>query len=218
MKTVGKIAALAVSASLALTLGACGGSALSSSSSAASSSASSSAASSSASVSENTTDADHYENKAFSINFRPLEGWTFTDITTLNNSSSPIVSTANSDEIDMVAASPDMKSAAIVAIVPPNDSNAGKTADQVLKDQLASMKAGLDEKKVDYTIEETEVVFEGLDRKLPGAVITIKSDGQEIVMAQAVAESDGYFMEILVGAQDKDSINQVINQFKAVAQ
>ncbi len=218
MRTIGKIATFAVSASLALTLGACGGSASSSSSSAASSSESSSAASSSASVSENTTDADHYENKAFGINFRPLEGWTFTDITTLNNSSSPIVSTANSDEIDMVAASPDMKSAAIVAIVPPNDSNAGKTADQVLKEQLEGMKTAFEQKKVDYTIEETEVVFEGLDRKLPGAVITIKSDGQEVVMAQAVAESDGYFMEILVGAQDKDSINQVINQFKAVAQ
>ena len=218
MRTIGKIATFAVSASLALTLGACGGSASSSSSSAASSSASSSAASSSSSLSENTTGADYYENKAFGINFRPLEGWIFTDITTLNNSSSPIVSTANSDEIDMVAASPDMKSAAIVAIVPPNDSNAGKTADQVLKEQLEGMKTAFEQKKVDYTIEETEVTFEGLSRKLPGAVITVKSDGQEIVMAQAVAESDGYFMEILVGAQDKDSINGVINQFKAVAQ
>jgi len=229
MKTIGKIAALAMTLSLAFVLTACGGSA--SSSAAASSAASSSTASSSAATSSSaaassasaassssTENATVYTNEAFGIEYVLPDGWTFADASMLKQLNSPLSTTASADAVDMLAVSPTGSPTVMVAIIKPSSETSGKTAEDLLKAQVEEMQKGLEGSSYSYTSKEAEVTFNGLTRTLPANFTTITIEGTSIVMGQAVAEKDGYFMEIVVAGSTEDEVVNAFTNFKAVSE
>jgi len=229
MKTIGKIAALAMTLSLAFVLTACGGSA--SSSAAASSAASSSTASSSAATSSSaaassasaassssTENATVYTNEAFGIEYVLPDGWTFADASMLKQLNSPLSTTASADAVDMLAVSPTGSPTVMVAIIKPSSETSGKTAEDLLKAQVEEMQKGLEGSSYSYTSKEAEVTFNGLTRTLPANFTTITIEGTSIVMGQAVAEKDGYFMEIVVAGSTEDEVVNAFTNFKAISE
>lgn len=229
MKTIGKIAALAMTLSLAFVLTACGGSASSSaaaSSTASSSTAASSAAalssaaasSASAAASSSTENATVYTNEGFGIEYVLPDGWTFADASMLKQINSPLSTTASADAVDMLAVSPTGSPTVMVAIIKPSSETSGKTAEDLLKAQVEEMQKGLEGSSYSYTSKEAEVTFNGLTRTLPANFTTITIEGTSIVMGQAVAEKDGYFMEIVVAGSTEDEVVNAFTNFKAISE
>ncbi len=220
MRIVGKIATAAVSASLVLALGACGGSAASSSaassSSAAASSSSEVAATSSASTDAAT--ADTYRNQSFGLVYHLPEGWGFTDISALKDSNATITATGDGETIDMVATAEDKSTSVIVSILPANEETKGKTADEILAAQIKQLNTGLDTAGVNYSTETTTLSFNGLDRELPAALTTITVDGKDAVLGQAIAEKDGYVLELIVSGASKDDVAKAFTNFAATSE
>ncbi len=219
MKTA-KIATLAATAFLSFALVACGGGAVSSSvSSSASSAGSSASAESSSSETANSAtsssidpaNANTYTNDAFGIRYNLPDGWKFTDAATLARTNSVIKSAASSSAIDMVATNADSTTSVILAIINPSDETAGKSAEDFLKAQTDQMVENLDGNYA-YTSNEAEVTFNGMDRKLPAMVTNITSEGNTMVICQAVAEKDGHFLNFLSVGTSED---EVLNAFKA---
>ena len=222
MKTIGKIAALAMTLSLALVLSACGGNAASSSASASSSAASgssaASAAASSASSSASSTstaDAKVYTNDAFGIEFNLIDGWAFQDPSNSKNSSTSVMTITEGEAIDMLALSDDGKTGVIVGIVSPNEETKGMTADDMLKKQTEAFQNALKEANTSFTSSDAEVTFEGISRKIPASITTINAEGSTGVIGIAVAEQDGYFMDIMVTGTNEDDVLNAFKNFKA---
>ena len=195
MKTIGKIAALAMTLALAGVLTACGGgassSAASSSASASSASAaasSASAATSSASASASSEAPDVYTNEAFGLRFYLPDGWKFTDAESLKSMNSVVTSAAGSENLDMVAVSSDGKTSVLIGIIEPSDATKGKTAQDILKAQADELTKALEGSNYAFESKEAEVTFDGLDRTLPANITTMTVEGTTIAIGQAVAE------------------------------
>ena len=224
MKTVSKVAVLAMTLALAGALTACGSNA--SSSAAASSAASSSAAASSAAASSaaastsasaasaSTTSAsasseapDLYQNEFFGIDFELPAGWKFVDANALSDVNAQIASAAGNGEIDMVAASGDGTSLVIVTI----EDAAGQTADAHLEaavDAILSSATG----NHSYTSESATVSFG--DRQLPASITKLATDGTEVWIGQACDGKDNYFFDITVLGTSEDSVMNTFSAFK----
>ena len=235
MKTPGKIAALATSLSLSLALVACGGAASSSASSSAASASDSAAAASSSSAAADSasssaaadstssssvaaSEADAYRNEAFGIGFILPEGWKFADAASIQGTNGTIASATSGASIDMAATNEEAGASLIVAIVEPSNETAGKTAEDFLKGQVDEMEKNLKDNNVSYTADEAEIEFNGLDRKLPANVATITQNGQELTIAQAVAEKDGAFMDIVSLGTSKDEVLNSFSSFRSAAE
>ena len=225
MKTIGKIAALATSVSLSFALVACGGAASSSASSSASSASDSAVASSSVAATDSTasssvdaSEADSYKNEAFGLRYVLPEGWKFADTASIKETNSALANAAGGASIDMAATNADGSAVVIVAIVEPGDETTGKTAEDYLKSQVADMEKGVKESSATYTSEEAEITFNGLDRKLPANIETITQGDQTLVIAQAVAEKEGYFMDVISMGIDKDEVVKTFESFRAIAE
>ena len=228
MKTIGKIAALAMTLSLAFVLTACGGSA---SSSAASSSASASAASSSASASAESAyasaesasastaaaDADVYENKFFSINYHLPEGWSFADVSAIKGNNDVISKASENAELDMVAVNADQSQIVVVGIESPSDENAGKTAEDYLDAQVEAMESAL-EGNYSYSTTSASITFEGIERELPAAVTNLDVNGAKLSICHAVAEKEGAFFNVIAMGATQDEVVKAFESFAAVTQ
>lgn len=229
MKTIGKIAALAMTLSLAFVLTACGGSA-SSSAAASSASASASAAASSAAASSVATssaassaassavpaDADTYTNEAFGIKYNLPDGWKFVDASTLKDMNSVVSSVTGSESMDMIAAASDGSAAVMVGVVEPSSATSGKTAEQFLQSQTEEMTKALEGSNFAYTSNSAEVTFNGLTRTLPANITSITVEGNTIVLGQAVAEKDGYFLDVIVTGASEDAVLKAFESFAAI--
>ena len=143
------------------------------------------------------------------------EGWSFTDVQKLSQMSTPLTSTANSDAVEMIAASSDGTTAVIVALIPPTNESAGKTAADVLKSQTDQLQASLQSGNFEFTSEDADITFNGLTRTLPANLITVTAEGKTACIAQAVAEKDGYFLDILVSGPSEDAVTGAFKSFKA---
>ena len=228
MKTIGKIAALAMTLSLAFVLTACGGSA---SSSAASSSASASAASSSASASAESAsasaesafastaaaDADTYENQFFGINYHLPEGWSFADVNAIKGSNDVISKASENAELDMVAVNADQSQIVVVGIESPSDENAGKTAEDYLDAQVEAMESAL-EGNYSYSTTSASITFEGIERELPAAVTNLDVNGAKLSICHAVAEKEGAFFNVIAMGATQDEVVKAFESFAAVTE
>ena len=228
MKTIGKIAALALTLSLAFVLTACGGSSSSSaasssasasassaaSSSAASESASASATSASASASSAAATADLYENEYFGINFHLPAGWEFVDADTIKGFNEIISALSQNAELDMVASNADSSQLVMVTVETPNATNSGKTAEQYLEAQEEQTKAALSG-NIAYTSTSASITFEGLDRELPATITELDINGAKICMCEAVAEKDGAFFDAVAIGATQDEVTKAMENFAA---
>lgn len=224
MKTIGRIAALAMTLALAGVLTACGGgassSAASSSASASSASAaasSASAATSSASASASSEAPDVYTNEAFGLRFYLPDGWKFTDAESLKSMNSVVTSAAGSENLDMVAVSSDGKTSVLIGIIEPSDATKGKTAQDILKAQADELTKALEGSNYAFESKEAEVTFDGLDRTLPANITTMTVEGTTIAIGQAVAEKDGYFLDIVAAGSSEDDVLNAFKAFKALS-
>lgn len=237
MKTIGKIAVLGMTLSLAFVLSACGGSASSSaaSSSAAASSASASASAASASAASASaasasaasasaasasaaSTATTYTNAAFGLDYYLPAGWTFSDAATLQQMNSPVASAASSSAIDMVAVAADAKTAVIVALVEPGMAGTAKTAEEFLQAQVDAMTQSLAGSNYAYTSTSADITFNGMARTLPANIMNITADGNSLVIGQAVAEKDGYFLDVIVTGATEDDVTNAFKAFTATAE
>lgn len=227
MKTIAKIAALAMTLSLAFVLTACGGSASSSaaassasasassaSAAASSTSASASAVSASASSAAASVDADTYTNDAFSIRFNLPKGWSFIDKATLKEVNTAMSSLMGSAEVDMVAANAEATQMVIVGIEYPTTANKGMTAQQHLDADIEEMGKAL-QGTYSYTSTSATVTFDGIDRELPAAIIDLSAEGKHVYMCEAVAEKDGYFFDALTMAGSQEEAVKAFENFAA---
>lgn len=229
MKTIGKIAVLAMTLSLAFVLTACGGSSSSSAASssasasasaassaaASSESASASAASASASASSEAANLDTYENEFFGIKFHLPEGWTFESADTIKGFNELISAASQGAELDMVATNADSSQVVLVSIEQPNDKNAGKTAEQYLEAQEQETKDSL-QGNVAYTSTSVTMTFSGLDRELPATLTDLDINGVKICMCEAVAEKDGYFLSMIAMGATEDEVTKAFESFAAI--
>jgi len=111
----------------------------------------------------------------------------------------------------MIAAAPDGATSVIVALAEPSSATTGKTAADFLKTQVDDMQKAL-QGNFSYTSNDAEITFNGLTRTLPANITTMTIEGASLTLGQAVAEKDGYFLDIIVvGASEDD----VLNAFKA---
>ena len=222
MKTIGKIAVLAMTMSLAFVLTACGGSA---SSSAASSSASASAASASASTSASASsasaassaasdDANAYVNDFFGLKFNLPEGWSFVDAASLKGANEVIAAAAANAQVDMVAMNADKSQIVIAGIEKASDKTAGMTAEKYLEAEEQEMTTSIGG---NYSLTSTsaEVTFAGIDRKLPASITTLNVNGAKLVICQTVAEKDGSFFSAIAMGASEEEVTKAFENFAA---
>lgn len=225
MKTIGKIAVLAMTMSLAFVLTACGGSASSSaaSSSAASSSASASAASTSASASSASasaasasaaSDANAYVNDFFGLKFNLPEGWSFVDAASLKGANEVIAAASANAQVDMVAMNADKNQIVIAGIEAASDKTAGMTAEKYLEAEEQEMTASIGG-NYSLTTTSAEVTFAGIDRKLPASVTTLNVNGANLVICQTVAEKDGSFFSAIAMGASEEEVTKAFENFAA---
>lgn len=232
MKAIGKIAALAMTLSLAFVLTACGGSSSSSAASSASASASSasvaassasaaassaSTAASSAAASSSAEAPDTYRNEAFGIEFNLPEGWKFVSASDLKDMNSVVSSVTGNEGVDMIATNADGSTAVIVGIVEPSSETSGKTAEDFLKTQVDQLTQAMQGGNYAYTSTDAEITFNGMTRTLPANIASITVEGQTLVMGQAAAEKEGYFLDIAVVSTSEDAVMKTFEAFKAIA-
>ena len=232
MKTIVRIAALAMTVALAFVLTACGGSASSSaSSSSASASAASAASTSASSASESasasaasastesasaaTADADTYANEFFALKYNLPEGWKFVDTSALKNTNGVVAAASENAEVDMAAVNADMSQIVVVGIETPNDKTAGMTAEQYLEAQEEQIKAGLGDNYA-FTSTTGEVTFNGIDRTLPALIMNIDVNGAKLVICQTVAEKDGAFLNAIAMGASEEEVTKAFEGFAAI--
>ena len=238
MKTISKIAVLALSLALAGALSACGSSASSSASAASASNASASAASetasaTSASASAASTDAassaaaasesaqaastsDYYKNDYFGIIFNLPEGWTFVDASSIESMNAQL-SGLGQGEADMIASANDSSMAAVVTIEEPAESAAGGDAETHLDAAVNKMLESVQGSNVSYVSNGATVEFEGVNREIPAMITKVANDGAELWIGQACAEVDGAYFNISIVAPTEEDMNAIFTYFSGAA-
>lgn len=235
MKTISKIAVVALTLTLAGALSACGSSASSSTSAASASSASASAASetasaASASASAASTDAassaaaasesaqaastsDYYKNDYFGIVFNLPEGWTFVDASSIESMNSQLKGLGQG-EADIIALSNDSSMGVVVTIEEPGESTAGQDAETHLD---AAVDKTLESVQGSYVSTGATVEFEGVNREIPAMITKVANDGAELWIGQACAEVDGAYFNISIVAPTEEDINAIFTYFSGAA-
>jgi len=239
MKTISKIAVLALSLALAGALSACGSSASSSASAASASSASASAASetasaASASASAASTDAassaaaasesaqaastsDYYKNDYFGIIFNLPEGWTFVDASSIESMNSQLKGLGQG-EADMIASANDSSMAVVVTVEEPGESTAGQDAETHLDAAVEKTLESVQGSNVSYVSNGATVEFEGVNREIPAMITKVANDGAELWIGQACAEVDGAYFNISIVAPTEEDVNAIFTYFSGAAQ
>lgn len=236
MKTIGKIAALAMTVGMALALTACGGSASSSaassssasasassssasttsSSASASASASTASASSSAASSASSASADYYENEYFAVSYTLPEGWKFAEDANLSELNSQIAAAASGARIDMAARSADETGLVVFAIEEANAENAGQTPETHLEAEVKQLTDSATSGNVTATTESADLTFEGSDSNIPFMITALNSNGTEYHIGQACMQKDGDFFDILVMGTTEADITNTISGLKLI--
>ena len=238
MKTISKIAVLALSLALAGALSACGSSASSSASAASATSASTSATSetasaASASASAASTDAassaaaasesaqaastsDYYKNDYFGIIFNLPEGWTFVDASSIESMNAQL-SGLGQGEADMIASANDSSMAVVVTVEEPGESTAGQDAETHLDAAVDKMLESVQGSNVSYVSNGATVEFEGVNREIPAMITKVANDGAELWIGQACAEVDGAYFNISIVAPTEEDINAIFTYFSGAA-
>ena len=238
MKTISKIAVMALTLALAGALSACGSSASSSASAASASSASASAASetasaASASASAASTDAassaaaasesaqaasasDYYKNDYFGIIFNLPEGWTFVDASSIESINSQLKGLGQG-EADMIASSNDSSMAVVVTVEEPGESTAGQDAETHLDAAVEKTLESVQGSNVSYVSNGATVEFEGVNREIPAMITKVANDGAELWIGQACAEVDGAYFNISIVAPTEEDINAIFTYFSGAA-
>ena len=230
MKTISKVAVLALTLALAGALSACGSSASSTSASAASASASAasaSAASSAAAASESAQAAsasasaaaeeiNHYENEFFGIAFNLPEGWTFVDQAEIESMNAQLSGIAKGN-VDMIAKSADSSTAVVVTLEEASEKTAGKDAEAYLQAAVDDMVASINGSNVAYESNGGTVEFEGINRSIPAMVTKITNDGAALWIGQACADVDGNFFNISVVGPSEEAVSQAFSCFAGAA-
>ena len=237
MKTISKIAVLALSLALAGALSACGSSASSSASAASATSASTSAASetasaASASASAASTDAassaaasesaqaasasDYYKNDYFGIIFNLPEGWTFVDASSIESMNAQL-SGLGQGEADMIASANDSSMAVVVTVEEPGESTAGQDAETHLDAAVEKTLESVQGSNVSYVSNGATVEFEGVNREIPAMITKVANDGAELWIGQACAEVDGAYFNISIVAPTEEDINAIFTYFSGAA-
>ena len=238
MKTISKIAVLALSLALAGALSACGSSASSSASAASASSASASAASetasaASASASTASTDAassaaaasesaqaastsDYYKNDYFGIIFNLPEGWTFVDASSIESMNAQL-SGLGQGEADMIASANDSSMAVVVTVEEPGESTAGQDAETHLDAAVEKTLESVQGSNVSYVSNGATVEFEGVNREIPAMITKVANDGAELWIGQACAEVDGAYFNISIVAPTEEDVNAIFTYFSGAA-
>ena len=239
MKTISKIAVLALSLALAGALSACGSSASSSASAASATSASTSAASetasaASASASAASTDAassaaaasesaqaastsDYYKNDYFGIIFNLPEGWTFVDASSIESMNAQL-SGLGQGEADMIASANDSSMAVVVTVEEPGESTAGQDAETHLDAAVEKTLESVQGSNVSYVSNGATVEFEGVNREIPAMITKVANDGAELWIGQACAEVDGAYFNISIVAPTEEDVNAIFTYFSGAAQ
>ena len=239
MKTISKIAVLALSLALAGALSACGSSASSSASAASASSASASAASetasaASASASTASTDAassaaaasesaqaastsDYYKNDYFGIIFNLPEGWTFVDASSIESMNAQL-SGLGQGEADMIASANDSSMAVVVTVEEPGESTAGQDAETHLDAAVEKTLESVQGSNVSYVSNGATVEFEGVNREIPAMITKVANDGAELWIGQACAEVDGAYFNISIIAPTEEDVNAIFTYFSGAAE
>ena len=238
MKTISKVAVLALSLALAGALSACGSSASSSASAASASSASASAASetasaASASASAASTDAassaaaasesaqaasasDYYKNDYFGIIFNLPEGWTFVDASSIESMNSQLRGLGQG-EADMIASANDSSMAVVVTVEEPGESTAGQDAETHLDAAVEKTLESVQGSNVSYVSNGATIEFEGVNREIPAMITKVANDGAELWIGQACAEVDGAYFNISIVAPTEEDINAIFTYFSGAA-
>ena len=238
MKTISKIAVVALTLALAGALSACGSSASSSASAASASSASASAASetasaASASASAASTDAassaaaasesaqaastsDYYKNDYFGIIFNLPEGWTFVDASSIESMNAQL-SGLGQGEADMIASANDSSMAVVVTVEEPGESTAGQDAETHLDAAVEKTLESVQGSNVSYVSTGATVEFEGVNREIPAMITKVANDGAELWIGQACAEVDGAYFNISIVAPTEEDINAIFTYFSGAA-
>ncbi len=239
MKTISKIAVLALSLALAGALSACGSSASSSASAASATSASTSAASetasaASASASAASTDAassaaaasesaqaastsDYYKNDYFGIIFNLPEGWTFVDASSIESMNAQL-SGLGQGEADMIASANDSSMAVVVTVEEPGESTAGQDAETHLDAAVEKTLESVQGSNVSYVSNGATVEFEGVNREIPAMITKVANDGAELWIGQACAEVDGAYFNISIIAPTEEDVNAIFTYFSGAAE
>lgn len=238
MKTISKIAVVALTLALAGALSACGSSASSSASAASASSASASAASetasaASASASAASTDAassaaaasesaqaastsDYYKNDYFGIIFNLPEGWTFVDASSIESMNAQL-SGLGQGEADMIASANDSSMAVVVTVEEPGESTAGQDAETHLDAAVEKTLESVQGSNVSYVSNGATVEFEGVNREIPAMITKVANDGAELWIGQACAEVDGAYFNISIVAPTEEDVNAIFTYFSGAA-
>ena len=237
MKTISKIAVLALSLALAGALSACGSSASSSASAASATSASTSATSetasaASASASAASTDAassaaasesaqaasasDYYKNDYFGIIFNLPEGWTFVDASSIESMNAQL-SGLGQGEADMIASANDSSMAVVVTVEEPGESTAGQDAETHLDAAVEKTLESVQGSNVSYVSNGATVEFEGVNREIPAMITKVANDGAELWIGQACAEVDGAYFNISIVAPTEEDVNAIFTYFSGAA-
>ena len=237
MKTIGKIAVLAMTMALAFALTACGGGASSSASASASASSESASASaesaaasaesaaseaaSSAAAAESSASAvegaDLYTNEAFGIVFHLPEGWAFKDLSAIQGVNELIPTAATNASIDMAATNAESNEMVLVSVETSNDENKGMSAEDYLEAQEKQMTDSLGQNdNYSYNTSSATVTFNGIDRELPACILDITVGGAQFFIGQAVAESEGNFFNVVCMAQTQDELLDLFKNFSAI--
>ena len=237
MKTISKIAVVALTLALAGALSACGSSASSSASAASASSASASAASetasaASASASAASTDAassaaasesaqaasasDYYKNDYFGIIFNLPEGWTFVDASSIESMNAQL-SGLGQGEADMIASANDSSMAVVVTVEEPGESTAGQDAETHLDAAVEKTLESVQGSNVSYVSNGATVEFEGVNREIPAMITKVANDGAELWIGQACAEVDGAYFNISIVAPTEEDVSAIFTYFSGAA-
>ena len=239
MKTISKVAVLALSLALAGALSACWSSASSSASAASATSASTSAASetasaASASASAASTDAassaaaasesaqaastsDYYKNDYFGIIFNLPEGWTFVDASSIESMNAQL-SGLGQGEADMIASANDSSMAVVVTVEEPGESTAGQDAETHLDAAVEKTLESVQGSNVSYVSNGATVEVEGVNREIPAMITKVANDGAELWIGQACAEVDGAYFNISIVAPTEEDVNAIFTYFSGAAQ
>ena len=161
--------------------------------------------------------ANTYKHEYFGIQFDLPEGWAFADVSAIASMGGPLASAAENASIDMVATSPTTGTSVVIDIVEPNDTTAGKTAEEVLAAQVQKMTETL-EGNFNYTSNDATITFNGLNREIAANITDLTINDTHLFLCQAVAEKDGVFLYIVtMGTSEEDATN-AISHFKALSE
>ena len=227
MKTIGKIAALAMTLAMALALTACGGSG-SSSSAASSASASASSASASASSSASSefeigkAEADTYTNEFFGVQFVLPEGYEFKDDAFLADLNKSVGETINDEAVtkalengtaffDMAAIGPENDNVNVVieyAGTPAAKAIDAATYVEYAKDPIAKQLEGSG-----ATVSNIEVTTfkNAAGDEFPALKLQLEMNGAQLNEEVLVLKSGDYFMSITATASAEANLEKMLN-------